>query len=201
MNTTRVSYTENVQDGAAAKKIPSPRPPLLQFWLDRRIAKLGGFPVLEVGAHTLNHLRYESMEGAYDITGMSHDLPGGDPSRFQVRDSWENFPDVPHRAEYARVICVTELFHTPDLEGTIARAGLAIRPSGVFQAGIPGRAFSLFANRSRNTSLDIAAAVHYFFADVTIRRFPLPFHKLSAYGYIEARLPRLERCRAHFDRG
>jgi hypothetical protein len=50
-----------------------------------------------------------------------------------------------------------------------------------------------------NDAHEIYALVDYFFENVTVRRFPLPFHHLSLYAAIEACQPRLERCRAYLE--
>ena len=48
---------------------------------------------------------------------------------------------------------------------------------------------------------EIVALVRHFFADVTVRRFPTPFHHVSFYACLEARRPRRARCEAHLAAG
>ncbi|PYX63279.1 MAG: hypothetical protein DMG74_17720 [Acidobacteria bacterium] len=45
-----------------------------------------------------------------------------------------------------------------------------------------------------NKAAEIIEVLRYFFEDVRLRRFPLPFAQLSFYTVIESRGPRLERC-------
>lgn len=43
-----------------------------------------------------------------------------------------------------------------------------------------------------NKSKEIIKIIKHFFSDVRIKKFPLPFHHLSLYVFIEARKPRLD---------
>ena len=102
----------------------------------------------------------------------------------------------------------------------MALAALKLKSGGVMQAGIPSQGGFLwwlgwrcttgisYWLRTRldygqimrhehvNTAPEILAVVGHIFSDVRVRRFPLPFHMLSLYAYLEAREPDLARCAA-----
>jgi hypothetical protein len=44
-----------------------------------------------------------------------------------------------------------------------------------------------------NKANEITALVEYFFENVKIKRFPMPFHFLSLYTYLEATKPHMDR--------
>jgi hypothetical protein len=123
---------------------------------------------------------------------------------------------VPASRRYARIISVAVLEHLPDLAGDVARSALLLEEDGVFQAGIPSEGGFLWWLGWRcstgvayyfRTRLDygvvmqhehlsdasaIQALVQHFFDDVSVARFPAPFHQLSFYTYLEARGPKRE---------
>ena len=39
----------------------------LEEWMHRRVAACTGFPLLEIGGGTLNHVRFEDKTGIYDV--------------------------------------------------------------------------------------------------------------------------------------
>jgi len=102
---------------------------------------------------------------------------------------------------------------------SIAENLLRLSPEGIFQAGIPaeggftwglawrtttGISYRLRTGLSYapvmrhehlNNAAEIIAIIRYFFQDVRVRWHPLPARHLAFYGYIEARTPRLDRCR------
>lgn len=201
---------ETLVDGAAQK---------LEQWMHRRIASREGGPVLELGAGTLNHLRFERKIDAYDIVEPFRQLFEGRPEVASLRDIYDDARKVPTNRRYQRIISVAVLEHLPDLPGDVARSALLLDEDGVFQAGIPseggflwwcGWRFStglgyylrtgldygvVMRHEHLNTAREIEAAVGHFFENVKISRFPTPFHHLSFYAYVEASKPRKDIAR------
>lgn len=202
-------------DGAAQK---------LEEWMHRRVADYPGGPVLELGAGTLNHLRFETTDAAYDIVEPFKLLYEGKPTASRVRHFYDTSADVPPTARYRRILSIAVLEHLPELPVDVARSALLLAEDGVFQAGIPseggllwwaGWRFATGLAYWRRTGLDygvvmrhehvndakdIIAVVRHFFEDVTLKRFPTPFHQLSFYTYLEARRPRIDVARAFLER-
>jgi hypothetical protein len=201
---------ETLADGAAQK---------LEQWMHKRIAAVSGGPVLELGAGTLNHLRFENGVEPYDVVEPFTALYEGRAECKKVRAFYDSVQDVPGEGRYRRIISVAVLEHLPDLPADVANSALLLDEAGVFQAGIPseggflwwfGWRFSTGLAYYLRTGLDygvvmrhehlnkageILNVVKYFFDEVKIVRFPTPFHQLSFYAYLEARRPRRSRAR------
>ena len=192
-------------DGAAQR---------LERWMHRRVAARTGGPILELGAGTLNHLRFEDGMTPYDIVEPFTELFAGKPELARVREQYDSVQRIPLDRRYRRIVSIAVLEHLTELPSDIAHSALLLEEDGVFQAGIPSEGGLLWWAAWRlstglgyylrtkldygvvmrhehvNSAREIEAVVRTFFADVTIRRFPTPFHHLSFYGYIEAGRPR-----------
>ena len=191
----------------------------LERWMHARVAELPGGPILELGAGTLNHLRYESPDDAYDVVEPFHELFAGRPEMGRVRSFFDDVGDIPADRSYHRIVSVAVLEHLTDLPRDLAGATLHLRPDGAFQAGIPteggllwwiGWRFSTGISYRLRTGLDygvvmrhehvnrapeILALLRHLYGNVRIRRFPFPGHHASFYTYVEARAPDHDRCR------
>jgi hypothetical protein len=196
----------------------------LESWMHRRVAAGPAGDVLELGAGTLNQLRYEPTHAGYDVVEPFEALYRGSPDLARVRAVYADISEVPGDRRYRRVTSVAVLEHLDDLPAMVAGSAELLSADGVFQAGIPsegGLAWTLawksttgvaYWLRNRldygvlmrhehlNTAAEIEAVVGHFFAHVRIARYPLPFRHLSFYTYLEAREPQLGRI-AEFLKG
>jgi SAM-dependent methyltransferase len=188
--------------------------------MHRRIAaRQHGTEILEIGAGTLNHLLYEPQELSYDAVEPFRELWDGRAAVSQLRRLYLSAEEIPKEVKYDRIISVAVLEHLTDLPRMVARAALHLRTNGLFQAGIPseggalwgiswrlstGIAFHLrtglsYAELMRhehvNTAREILEICNWLFEQVEIERFPTNLHHLSFYAVLEARGPRLDRCR------
>jgi len=192
----------------------------LEGWMHGKVANEKGGPILELGAGTLNHLRWEQGATPYDAVEPFEALYKDSPLRENVRDIYDSVQDIPIDQKYQRIVSVAVLEHMTDLPGDLAKAGLLMEEDGVFQAGIPSEGGFLWwlgwrmttgltyylrnkldygemmRHEHVNTAPEIIAMMKHFFEDVNLSRFPLPAHHLSLYGYLEARKPKLDVCRA-----
>ncbi|HKM64065.1 MAG TPA: methyltransferase domain-containing protein [Acidisphaera sp.] len=191
----------------------------LESWMHRRIAqRQTGDRLLELGAGTLNHLRYEPAL-QYDIVEPLPALYEHVADFDRVAKAYVSIADIPEQTRYSRIISVAVLEHVEDLPRVVAHSGLLLDRNGIFQAGIPaeggllwglawrmttGIAYRLRTGLSYaplmhyehvNTAAEIIAIIRYCFAAVTVSWFPLPHRHLSFYCYIEARNPDTDRCK------
>lgn len=189
-----------------------------EAWVHRQVARHRDRPVLELGAGTLNHMRYERGVGPYDIVEPFVDLYRDRPGLAGIRTRYSTLADIPVDCRYRRIISIAVPEHMTDLPAELARACLLLEPGGLFQAAIPSEGGFLWglawrcttglAYRLRtgldygvlmrhehvNRAPEIISLVRHFFADVRLRRFPSPLHNMIVYAYIEARRPRLDVC-------
>ena len=206
---------KTIVDGAAQK---------LEQWMHRRVARISEGPVLEIGAGTLNHIRFENECSPYDVVEPFKALYEGRREVGKVRKFFDSVQDVPTDRRYRRIISIAVLEHLPDLPADIARSALLLDGNGVFQAGIPsegglmwwaGWRFSTGIAYYLRTHLDYGVIMRHehlndaptiltilenFFEEVRIARFPTPFHHLSFYAYLEARRPKKD-VAEHFLKG
>jgi hypothetical protein len=193
----------------------------LEAWMHRKIAKRGGGRrVLELGAGTLNHLRYEATAPVYEIVEPMQELLSGRPELARVSRVYRSVHDIPSEIRYDRILSIAVLEHLDDLPLIVASSALLLSDGGLFQAGIPaegglvwGLAWrvstgisyrcrtglsytSVMRHEHLSMAEEIIAVLRHFFANVTVRWFPVPLLQLALYGYIEARHPLLERCQA-----
>jgi hypothetical protein len=191
----------------------------LEAWGHRQIATLSDLgAVLEIGAGSLNHLVYEPEVQVYDCVEPFAELFEGSPQRGCVRNLYAAIEQVPDENRYARIFSFAALEHLERLPQIVARAGLLLDADGVFQALIPSEGgFSwgaswrcttgvayrlrtglpygvLMRHEHVNDAVEVLEVIEHFFGDVRIRRFPLPWHHLSFYTYLEARGCDRQRC-------
>ena len=195
----------------------------MEAWMHRRVAERAGkAPTLELGAGTLNHLKYEPV-GDYDVVEPFTELLSGSPWRQRVRRVYPSQNQISLRPTYHRIISVAVLEHMTDLPNELARAGLLLKPDGLFQAGIPieggflwwlgwrcttGVSYWLrnrldygviIRHEHVNSASEILALICHFFREVTVLRFPFPHEQLSLYAYIEARVAERIKCEELLD--
>jgi SAM-dependent methyltransferase len=195
---------ETLVDGAAQR---------LEQWMHRRIARVQGAPVLELGGGTLNHLKFEPSSSPYDVVEPFKELYLGRPEAARVRTFFDDASEIPVENRYKRIVSVAVLEHLPNLPHDLARSAQLLEGDGVFQAGIPSEGGLLWwlgwrlgtgvgyylrtgldygvvmRHEHLNDAKTILKVVRHFFADVRVARFPTPFHQLSFYAYVEGRSP------------
>lgn len=200
----------------------------LESWMHLQAAERDLLPaahrLLEIGAGTLNHVKYEQQDVIYDAVEPLEWLYSERPERARVRRVAADIDAVSATEGYDRIISIAALEHLTDLPRAVARAGVLLRPGGLFRACIPSEGGLLWelswrisfalAHKLRtggdwsehmryehvNTAPEIIDIIRHFFAQIEIRRFPLPFHHASLYAAVEARIPRLDACRGYLAR-
>ncbi len=85
--------------------------------MHRRIAREArdGLATLEIGAGTLNHLRYEPNQAAYDIVEPAHYQFANSPFLSQVRNIYDDVKEVPPETRYDRIISIATFEHICNL--------------------------------------------------------------------------------------
>lgn len=196
----------------------------LEAWMHRQISAAAHSDcdtILEIGAGTLNHVAYEARCRRYEVVEPFQELYAGSIQQPRVAAIYNDIRDVPAGNRYDRILSVAVLEHLMDLPAVVARSARLLAPGGMFQAGIPSEGGFLWGAAWRcttgvlfrlrtgldygalmryehvNTAPEIWEVVRHFFASEQVRRFPLSFHNLSLYTYLEAREPRMEACVAY----
>lgn len=198
----------------------------MESWLHRKVSKdVAGLQnstkvTLELGAGTLNQLRYEPAACAYDIVEPFSELYKNSHLLERVRNVYADISEVPADCRYDRIISIATLEHICNLPEVIAQSGRLLTPNGVFRASVPsegtwlwtmgwmlttGLEFKLrygldygllMKHEHVNTASEIEAVLKYFFKDVTCEVFGLA-RSLSFYRYYECRNPNIKTCREY----
>ncbi len=188
----------------------------VEAWMHRKVAGRTSKTTLEIGAGTLNHLKFEKQIVHYDAVEPFRSLYKDKLEVHQVNEIYATLDQIPSEQRYDRIISVAVLEHMTNLPKETAQAALHLSPNGVFQAGIPSEGGLMWWLGWRMTTglsywmrnrldygvlmrhehvcqaTEIITVVKALFEDVKVQRFPLPFHHLSLYAYVEAHRPRLE---------
>ena len=215
-------YQEN-RDGEGAANSVATR---LERWMHRRVARAGsGSRVLELGAGTLNHLRFESpLPAIYDVVEPFTALFEGRAESGSVRAFYRDIGDIAPTERYDRIISVAVLEHLTALPYVVARAGLLLADGGTFAAGVPseggvlwhcawrfgtGMAYylrhrldyaDLMHHEHVNTADEILAVIRHFFEVQEVHRFPMNALHASLYTSVVAKCPDVARCREYLVR-
>jgi hypothetical protein len=196
----------------------------LERWMHRKVAATQGGALLELGAGTLNHVRFEQNFDNYDVVEPFQALYNEKAELNKIRTCYGTVQDIPHEILYSRIFSIAVLEHLTNLPADIAKSALHLDHDGLFQCGIPSEGGFLWwlgwrlstgigyylrtgldygivmRHEHVNNAQEIIAIVRHFFEDVTISRFPTPCSHLSLYSYLEARGPYHARAQAFLDR-
>lgn len=110
----------------------------MESWLHRRVAKTAQkeSKTLEIGAGTLNQLRFEQTE-TYDIVEPYRLLFEKSPFLMRVRNVYSDISEVPLEAYYDRITSVACFEHICNLPEVIESCTRLIKRDGVLAVSIP----------------------------------------------------------------
>ena len=195
----------------------------MESWLHKQVARDAAnlqnkrMATLELGAGTLNQLKYELGIQPYDIVEPFTELYSGSPLLERVRTVYSDILNIPMALRYDRITSIATLEHVCNLPEVVARSGLLLGENGVFRAAIPSEGTFLWTlgwklttglefklkygldygllmrHEHVNTAREIEEVLDYFFEEVTCKVFGLT-KSISLYRYYECRNPRTERC-------
>ena len=135
-------YRQHIQENRRGASPTSRMSTTLEGWMHRRIARdtqrgNRALATLEIGAGTLNHLRYEPQNAAYDIVEPAHYLFDYSPFLSRVRTIYNDVKEVPPDTCYDRIISIATFEHICNLPEVVAGCGLLLQPGGQLRAAIP----------------------------------------------------------------
>jgi hypothetical protein len=185
----------------------------LELWMHKKVASLKGDSILELGAGTLNHMKFESQFQFYDVVEPFKNLYLDNSNLNEIRNIYGDVNEIDGKNLYKKVLSIATLEHVTNLPYVLSKSAKLLRPDGVFQAGIPteggilwylswrfitGLSFFfryglnyavVMRHEHVNTAKEIECLVKFIYRDVRIVRFPINSFHLSFYSYIEARNP------------
>lgn len=178
---------------------------------------------LELGAGSLNQLKYEPKVNIYDIVEPYKDSYNSNLELLKrIRNIYPDISEVPSNFRYDRITSVATLEHLCDLPKVIAKSGLLLTERGVFRASVPSEGTFLWKlgwklttglefkikyglnydfimrHEHVNTAREIEEVLRHFFTKVECKFFGLS-KSLSLYQSFECQIPRVDRCSSFLD--
>lgn len=177
---------------------------------DLKKKKMNGVKTLEIGAGTLNHLKYEcEYSNHYDIVEPFYELYKESKDLKLINKCYEDLCEVPITNKYDRIISIYTFEHILDLPNIVAICGKLLINEGSLRIAIPNEgtilwktAYKLSSKREFkklynldyeiimkyehvNTSKEVEEVLKYFFKDIKIKTiFGINKH-LGLYRYFE----------------
>jgi hypothetical protein len=116
----------------------------MESWLHKQVAsdvvdnsKSSG-STLELGAGSLNQLKYEPKAQVYDVVEPFNNLYKKNlPFLERVGKIYSDIAEVPINYRYDRITSIATLEHLCNLPEVIAKSGLLLNENGSFRAAIP----------------------------------------------------------------
>src|SRR5205807_2443582 len=97
---------------------------LFESWMHRTVANgTPGSRILELGAGTLNHLKFEPPADVYDVVEPFRALWDDSPYRTRVTTFYKDLGEIPDDHLYDRILSIAVLEHLTDLPRIVARCG------------------------------------------------------------------------------
>jgi hypothetical protein len=219
-------FTSIYKANREGKSVASTMSQRLESWCHRQVAKDVKFltepnkVTLELGAGTLNQLRYETSVSQYDIVEPWAGLFENSPQIARISNIYADISEIPMGNRYDRITSIAVLEHICNLPQTIAKSGLLLNENGVFRASIPsegtwlwtlgwkvttglefrlkyGLDYGLIMRHEHvSTADEIEEVLRFFFEEVKCRVFGIS-KSISLYRFYECRNPILAKC-THF---
>jgi SAM-dependent methyltransferase len=178
---------------------------------------------LEIGAGTLNQLKYEKdATQEYDIVEPFNELFRDSPFLNKIRNVYADITDVPPTQKYDRITTIATFEHIMDLPFVVAKAALLLKENGHLRVAIPnegtimwtlGTKVTGFEFRKKygldyqtlmkyehvNTSDDIEKVLEYFFEKTKCSVFGIS-KGLAFYRFYDCSIPALEKVKKYLVR-
>lgn len=208
-------YLKNREGETAATSVSQK----MESWLHKKVAAdLKGSAqksTLEIGAGTLNQLRYEETQ-PYDIIEPFKALYEESPLLERVRNTYDDIKEIPLEQKYDRITSVATFEHIEDLPDVVAKSCLHLNKGGSLRVAIPnegtimwtlgwklttgleykmkyGLDYSVLMNYEHvNTANEIEEVLKYFYKTVKLKVFGLS-RGLAFYRFYECKNPYLEK--------
>ena len=107
----------------------------MESWMHKKVSKVKGNEILELGAGNLNHIKYENNFSNYDIVEPFKDLYEQSTSKSLLRNTYNSLEEINHR--YDKILSIATLEHLTNLPKEILLCKNLLKKDGVFQVAVP----------------------------------------------------------------
>ena len=112
----------------------------METWLHKKVArdvkKENHKSTLEIGAGTLNQLKYEKNE-PYDIIEPFTELYANSPYLPRIRNIYKDIDEIEISAKYDRITSIAAFEHILDLPKVVAKCAQLLNENGVLRVAVP----------------------------------------------------------------
>ena len=205
-------YEEHYKDNRDGKGLTNFLSSYMESWAHKIISKKNfkSEKILEIGAGTLNHLKYEKNILLYDVVEPFKNLFINSNEKKKVNKFYDSIFQIKNK-KYDRIISIMTFEHLENLPEVVKKCHELLKKDGIMQIAIPCEgefAFKLgwklttslsfklkyglnyskiMAHEHLNTQKEILIIIKFFFNVSRLKRSPfiLPLYNLSFYSYIE----------------
>ncbi len=217
-------YATHYKSNREGQTLASSLAKIMESWMHKQVASdvinlrnLTTKTTLEIGAGTLNQLRYEPYVGPYDIVEPFENLYKDSPFLKRVRHIFSDVSEIPNTYRYDRITSIATFEHICDLPKVVAKCGLLLAEGGSLRAAIPsegtllwtlgwklttglefrikyGLDYGLLIKYEHvNTAQEIEEVLEYFFEDIRCKVLGLS-KSISFYRFYECKRPKTQKC-------
>lgn len=199
----------------------------LESWMHRKVAAdlQGNTPnksTLEIGAGTLNQLKYEPEGVPYDIVEPFGELFEGSSLLSRIRKVYKDISEIPATQRYDRITSIATFEHIMDLPFVVATAAKLLAEGGHLRIAIPNEGTIMWTLGTKvtgyefkkkyglhystlmqyehvNTAHDIEEVLEYFFekSDCSVYGISKAF---AFYRFYDCSLPRQQRIQDYLSK-
>ena len=205
-------YEEHYKDNRDGKGLTNFLSSYMESWAHKIVSKkkFKRNKILEIGAGTLNHLKYEKNIISYDVVEPFKNLFINNQEKNKVNKFYDSIFQIKNM-KYDRIISIMTFEHLENLPKVIKKCHELLKKDGIMQIAIPcegefafklgwklttGLSFRLkyglnyskiMAHEHLNTQKEILILIKNSFNILSFKRSPfiLPLYNFSFYSYIE----------------
>ena len=132
-------YIEHYKNNREGESVGTSLSQKMESWMHKKVAKdvkNVQKSTLEIGAGTLNQLKYENTE-PYDIVEPFAELYINSPRKKHIRHIYNDIDEIDLSVKYDRITSIATFEHILDLPKVIAKTALLLNEGGVLRVAIP----------------------------------------------------------------
>jgi len=218
-------YNEHYKNNREGESIGASLAQKMESWMHKKVAedvkKDTKKSTLEIGAGTLNQLKYEKTE-PYDIVEPFAELYANSPYKTQIRHIYSDIDEIELSIKYDRITSIATFEHILDLPKVVAKSVLLLKESGVLKVAIPNEGTilwklgwkfttdiefklkyglnyeTLMKHEHVNTADEIEKILYYFFKKHHCSCFGIG-KRFAFYRFYECFEPDVEMARKYLD--
>lgn len=197
----------------------------MEAWLHRKVAAdvkgKHAFRTLEIGAGTLNQLKFEDPEH-YDIVEPFKELFADSPLKAKLSNIYSDIEEISYSQRYDRITSIATFEHILNLPEVVAKTCLLLEQGGSLRTSIPNEGTFLWTlgwklttgmefrikygmdygilmrHEHVNTASEIEQVLHYFYKINKCSTFGLS-RGIALYRFYESREPRVDLAREYLN--